>query len=141
MTKLLAPRCERLLAIDGSLGALEGARREVASAANVTVEHAVLPGDLPAGPFDLIVACEILYYFTANDLDRVLDELAGALELGGDLVVAHWRASDMSYGYDGFNVHDNLRRRPGLASFVRHEDANFVLDVLRRAPSEADREA
>jgi SAM-dependent methyltransferase len=112
--------------------ALHEAREALDGYDHVRISHAVLPADLPDATFDLIIATEILYYFTARDLATLLDRLLTRLEPGGDLVAAHWRASDKSYGYDGFNVHDVLNQRPEIARTVRHDDENFVLEIFQR---------
>jgi hypothetical protein len=54
----------------------------------------------------------------------------------GHFVAAHWRASDKSYGYDGYNVRHALSQRPELQPCVHHDDENFVLDMLRRTSSQ-----
>lgn len=132
MSVLLAPRCRALLAVDCSPTAVRAAAAALREHTNVTVEQAVLPNDLPDATFDLVVATEILYYFTGAELDVLLDGLIGRMRPGADLVIAHWRASDRSYGYDGFNVHDVVDRRADLDRIVDHEDENFVLAVHRR---------
>ena len=132
MSVLLAPRCRALLAVDCSPTAVRTAHAALQEHTHVTVERAVLPNDLPDATFDLVVATEILYYFTGTDLDVLLDGLIGRMRPGADLVIAHWRASDRSYGYDGFNVHDVVDSRADLDRIVDHEDENFVLAVHRR---------
>ncbi len=123
-----------LLAVDRAPTAVRATGAKLRGSDHVTVAHAVLPAQLPDRTFDLVVASEILYYFTAGDLGRLLDGLISRLRPGGEFVAAHWRASDKSYGYDGFNVHDQLGQRSELDTVVHHEDENFVLDILRRRP-------
>jgi SAM-dependent methyltransferase len=132
MTRTLAQRCDELVAVDCSARAVDKARKAVGDLGHVRVDHAVLPADLPDLKFDLIVASEILYFFTAEDLTELLDGLLARLEPGGDLVATHWRVREGRHGYDGFNVHEALQRRPELASLVQHDDENFVLNVFRR---------
>ncbi|WP_433307062.1 class I SAM-dependent DNA methyltransferase [Actinoplanes sp. CA-030573] len=132
LTRLLAPRCDEILAVDAVPDAVRSAAEEVRDFPHVRVEQAMLPADLPAGTFDLIVIGDLLYYLSEDDLEALLDGLAQRLDPGGDLVSVHFR--DRSGGnYDGFNVHAALASRPGLEPVVRHEDEWFVLDVLRRA--------
>ena len=88
-TRALAPRCLRLLAIDSSPTALAEAARRTAASPNVTLRCAILPRDMPRGPFDLIVASEILYYLRPNDLRTMVSQLHGALAPGGRVVVLH----------------------------------------------------
>ena len=88
-TRLLAPRCLRLLAVDSSATALAEAARRTASQRNVHLEHRLLPEEMPRGPFDLIVASEILYYLRPNDLRCLIERLYRALAPGGRVVVLH----------------------------------------------------
>jgi predicted TPR repeat methyltransferase len=62
-TAMLAPRCEELLAVDTSGKAVEIARERLAEQSHVRVERRTLPEEMPDGPFDLIVASEVLYYW------------------------------------------------------------------------------
>jgi SAM-dependent methyltransferase len=88
-TRVLAPRCLRLVAVDASVTAVEEARRRLRGFRNVQVEEAMLPDELPRGPFDLIVVSEILYYLAKRPLLRLLDRIEGALAPGGRVVVLH----------------------------------------------------
>ena len=88
-TRRLATICRRLLAVDASATALEAARRRNAGNARVTFCHALLPRDMPKGPFDLIVASEILYYLKPGDLAALLPKLHAALAPGGRIVFLH----------------------------------------------------
>ena len=88
-TRRLANRCLRLLAIDASETAAREAARRTAGLRNVAVKQALLPGQTPHGPFDLIVASEILYYLSLSDMLTLLDQLQRALAPGGRLVVLH----------------------------------------------------
>lgn len=132
LTRLLAPRCDRLLAVDFAPTAVAQARKAVRDFSHVRVEQAAIPKDLPDATFDLIVVSEILYYLAEDDLDAALDELVKTLEPGGDLIAVHHRARDRCYGYDGFNVHRALAQRTGMVGLVQHEDEDFVLDVHRK---------
>jgi trans-aconitate methyltransferase len=133
LTRLLAERCDRLLAVDCVDEAVETARASVQHLRNVRVEAAMLPADLPAATFDLIVIGDLLYYLSADDLEALLDGLVERLEPGGDLVSVHFRDRQTAGTYDGGSVHETLATRPGLERVIRHEDEWFVLDVLRRA--------
>ncbi|MGX6600728.1 class I SAM-dependent methyltransferase [Micromonosporaceae bacterium Da 78-11] len=131
LTRLLASRCDEILAVDNVEAAVEQARAEVREFPHVRVEQATLPADLPDGTFDLIVIGDLLYYLSADDLTATLDGLIERLEPGGDLVAVHFR--DRQGGnYDGFNVHQPLLDRPDLDPLVHHDDEWFLLDVLRR---------
>ena len=90
LTRHLAPRCDRLLAIDGSETALDAARRECASEANITFACRMVPDGFPAGRYDLIVLSEVLYYLAAADLTAVAERCCDALLPGGEIVLCHW---------------------------------------------------
>lgn len=88
-TRTLAPRCLRLFAIDSSATAIAEARRRTAQHPNVTLRQALLPRQMPRGPFDLIVASEILYYLPPNDFRDLIGRLYRALAPGGRVVILH----------------------------------------------------
>lgn len=57
--------------------------------ANVSLARALLPVDVPSGPFDLIVASEIFYYLRPNDLRLLLLRLERVTSPGGRIVILH----------------------------------------------------
>jgi SAM-dependent methyltransferase len=131
LTRLLAARCDAVLAVDSVESAVRQTRENVREFPHVSAESADLPAELPDATFDLIVVGDLLYYLSATDLDACVDGLIERLEPGGDLVSVHFR--DRAGGsYDGSQVHAALAERPGLDRVVHHEDEWFVLDVLRR---------
>jgi SAM-dependent methyltransferase len=130
-TRQLAPRCDELLAVDAVPEAVRQAAAAVGELPHVTVEQAVLPADLPAGTFDLIVIGDLLYYLSAGDLAELLAGLAARLEPGGEVVAMHYR-DRAGTTWDGAHVHEALAALPRLDRVVRHDDEWFVLDVLRR---------
>lgn len=88
-TKHLARICLRLLAIDTSITALAEARRRLAGDERVTFRQATLPRETPRGRFDLIVASEIAYYLSQQELDALLARLDLALAAHGRIVFLH----------------------------------------------------
>jgi SAM-dependent methyltransferase len=111
-TALLAPRCERVLAIDFSSRALALARRRLRGLANVSLRQAAFPEQAPAGPWDAIVCSEVLYYLDAPALARAFDWLERALRGGACVVAVSWRGGDASSEpLRGDDVHDLLARR------------------------------
>jgi SAM-dependent methyltransferase len=119
LTRMLAPRCDAILAVDCVEAAVDQARDAVQDFPHVQVQQAMLPAELPDATYDLIVVGDLLY------------GLVERLEPDGDIVAVHFR--DQHGGnYDGFNVHTALVQRPGLQRRVHHEDEWFLLDVLRR---------
>lgn len=133
LTEQLALRCDRLLACDGSAAAVRRAAVRLASRLNVRVQHWVIPGDWPAGEFDLIVLSELLYYFAGEDLLKVLDRAVTALRPGGTLLAVHWRHPVADYPRTGDEVHLALSARAGLARLVEHREPDFLAEVYIRA--------
>jgi SAM-dependent methyltransferase len=88
LTRLLNPRCVRLLAIDASATAVEAAKS--INDPNVTFRVANLPDEFPQGTFDLIVLSEVLYYFSASDLERVARSCTNSISRDGEIVLCHW---------------------------------------------------
>jgi len=138
LTRLLAARCDRLLAFDFAESAVDSARRAVVGMPHVAVERHALPAGLPPGSFDLIVLSEVLYYLSAPDLARTVDAMTARLDVGGDLVAVHHRARDRCYGYDGHNVHAALAACRELYEVARYDDDDFTLQVLRKAAVKGD---
>jgi len=132
LTRLLAPRCDEVLAVDSVGSAVEQARENVKDLPGVRVERANLPAELPGATFDLIVIGDLLYYFSAADLAATLAGLVTCLEPGGDLVGVHFRDRVNGGNYDGFQAHEALAAQPGLERVVHHEDEWFLLDVFRK---------
>ncbi|MFF5081865.1 class I SAM-dependent methyltransferase [Actinoplanes sp. NPDC000266] len=133
LTALLAPRCDRLLAVDAVGDAVRTAAERLAGVPGVTVERASVPDDWPAGPFDLVVLSELGYYFDDADLDTLLTRAVDSLEPGGDLVAVHWRWPVEEHARSGDDVHRAIAARPGLTRLSRLEEADFLLEVFTRA--------
>ena len=136
LTEQLAPRCDRLLACDGSAVAVRQAAARTAWRPNVRVQRLVIPADWPAGDFDLIVLSELLYYFAGDDLPRVLDRATVTLRPGGTLLAVHWRHPVADYPRTGDEVHHVLAGQAGLARLVEHREADFLAEVYIRTDGE-----
>ena len=126
-TPILARRCLRLLALDGSRTALEHATERNRGLPRIRFVHAVLPEAMPKGPFDLIVVSELLYYLRANDLVRLLHTLKKAIAPSGRIVFLHHQL-----GFDDTSTKPQNVTRRILGEFVtdfqpayRHRDARF----------------
>jgi 2-polyprenyl-3-methyl-5-hydroxy-6-metoxy-1,4-benzoquinol methylase len=90
LTRELASRCERLLAIDAASEPLAHARRKCAGCGNVEFARKFVPGDWPAGNFDLILLSEVVYYLDAQDVAKLAARIKNTLSPGGALVLVHW---------------------------------------------------
>jgi trans-aconitate methyltransferase len=129
----LAPRCERLLALDGAPTAVAEAERRLAPFPHATARTAQLPDDLPAGPFDLVVASEILYYLDGPDFHTTLTWITTTLLPGGRVVAVHWTGSAPDLARSAADVGAALAATPGLRVLDAGAPADgFRLDVLER---------
>ena len=77
----------RLDAIDGSANAVARARRRTDLGARVRIDRARLPGGLPKGPYDAVVAVEMLYYLPRPTLRMTLREIGTVLRSKGRIIV------------------------------------------------------
>jgi trans-aconitate methyltransferase len=131
----LAPRCDRLLALDGAPTAVAEAQRRLASFPHAAARVATLPDGLPTGPLDLVVASEILYYLDDGAFRMVLDWLPEALMLGGRAVAVHWTGSAPDLRRSADEVGTALTTTPGLRMVEDGAGSTegFRLDILERA--------
>jgi SAM-dependent methyltransferase len=131
-SRLLAPRCDRLLSCDVAAAAADGATARTADLPSVRVEQRDISRRWPEGRFDLIVFSELLYYFSDRDLDQVLDRAVGALQPGGTLLAVHWRHPVADYPRSGDDVHRVIAGRPGLGRLVSHAEPDFLAEIYLR---------
>lgn len=132
LTALLASRCDHLVACDASPTACRATAARVAGT-EVDVRVAVIPAELPAGPFDLVVASEVLYYLDAADLARTLDGIERELRPGGTLLAVHWTPRAPTHPQLGDDVHDAIAARPAFQLELHRPRPTYRLDRFRRA--------
>jgi protein-L-isoaspartate O-methyltransferase len=125
LTARLAERCDALLAVDAAQAATESASERLATVRNVTVERRELPEDFPAGPFELIVCSEVLYYLDPPAFDAMLEAIGR--ELTGSLLAVHWRPATETYPLGGDEVHERLAARFGPPAY-RDRTPEYALD-------------
>ncbi len=129
-SELLAPRCKRLTTIDAAPTAVAAARRRLATADHVRVMHGCIPDAIPDGPFDLVVASEILYYLTSAELDETLARLESCMAPGARLVAVHWRPAGPERPLDAEHVHGVLHEQPWLTPHTSAATDDYALDVM-----------
>ena len=134
-TALLARRCEALITLDAAPTAVALARRRLAgdpALAHVDVRAAVIPADIPDGPFDLVVASEILYYLDASELQMTLDRVRQVMSPGGRLVAVHWRPHGPERPLTAADVHAALRTAGWLQMRRSGGTTRYLLDAGER---------
>jgi predicted TPR repeat methyltransferase len=129
-TELLADRCEELLAVDVSERAVAVARRRLSGREHVRVERRTLPEEMPDGPFDLIVASEVLYYFPREEMLAVLQAFERELAPGGLLLAVHWRRETQTYPLQGDEVHELLVEHTRLQNTETIVEPDYRLDLF-----------
>jgi protein-L-isoaspartate O-methyltransferase len=134
VTEALAERSDTVLAVDLSGRAVERARQRVTELPGVRVEQRNVVESFPEGMYDLIVLSEVGYYLEPAQLRALRLRMEGALRFGGSLVACHWRHPESDFLQSGDEVHAVLDASILLHRTVRHEEADFVLDVFSTDP-------
>jgi SAM-dependent methyltransferase len=128
---LLAPRCLRLTTVDCSPTAVGQARARLAHHVNARAIVGRIPQELPVGRVDLIVASEVLYYLTGDELDATIGWACSALKPGGRLVCVHWRPSGPERPLSAEQAHTSVAAAPILTKTVSASTADYLLDVFQ----------
>jgi predicted TPR repeat methyltransferase len=129
-TEMLAGRCDELLAVDVSERAVAAARKRLSGRKHVVVERRTLPEEMPDGPFDLIVASEILYYYTREEMVATLRAFERELAREGVLLAVHWRRETRTYPLQGDEVHELLLRHTRLHNAKTIVEPDYRLDLF-----------
>ena len=127
---MLADRCDELLAVDVSERAVAAASERLSGQGHVRVERRTLPEEMPAGPFDLIVASEVLYYFPREEMLAVLRGFERELAPGGALLAVHWRRETKTYPLQGDEVHELLAQNTRLQNKETIIEPDYRLDLF-----------
>jgi len=136
LTDVLATRCHRLLASDGSQSAVALARVRTQGRPNVVIKHQLLPGGWPMGEeFDLLVLSEICYYLEESDFCVMIEQIRSSMGDGADLVACHWRYPADDRRRSSEEVHQRLGELPDMRLQVHHEERDFLLDVWSLDPA------
>jgi len=123
-----------LLAVDVSERAVNAARERLAGRRHVRVERRTLPEEMPDGPFDLIVASEVLYYFPREEMLLALRAFERELAQGGTLLAVHWRRETRTYPLQGDEVHELLVGHARLQNSKTIVERDYRLDLLENKP-------
>lgn len=130
LTRLLSTRCERLLAVDVSLAALEGAAARC-SGRPVLFERRTLPDEMPEGPFDLVVLSEVGYYWSADALSAARAAFRLETKPGAHLLLVHY-TGQTNYPLKAHDVHEAFGVDPAWRHVAGSIGSSYRLDVLER---------
>lgn len=140
LARTLAGRADHVTALDTSARALAVARRAAGEPATgdptaetqgttITWVHGRAPGDLPVGPFDLVVLSEIGYFLTPMELLTTLRRAQEILCPEGELVLVHWRHATRDIPLDGELVHTQAQHALALPTRAHYADEDLRIDV------------
>jgi SAM-dependent methyltransferase len=90
LTRMLAPNCDSVLAVDISRLAVTHARRNCLALRNVTIARMRIPGEWPAGQFDLILLSEVLYFLGPEDIRKTASQTLRSLSSNGRVLLVNW---------------------------------------------------
>jgi predicted TPR repeat methyltransferase len=129
-TAMLAPLCDELVAVDVSERAVAAAKERLARFHNVRVERRSLPEETPDGPFDLVVASEVLYYLPREQMLAAQRRFEEVLAPGGALLAVHWRKETRTYPLQGDEVHELLEAHTRLTRIETIVEPEYRLDLF-----------
>ena len=129
LSRLLADRCDRLLASDASAVAVERAAATLVHCASVTVDQRTLPQEWPHGSFDLIVLVDFLYYLEPAEVSTVVRLAERSLSSDGTLIVAHWRGSASDFLTPTDDVHRIVKTAMNRPPSIHLDDPGHALDM------------
>lgn len=136
-TRMLAERCDALLAVDVAEKALAVAEKRCADQQQVRFAKRSLPQEFPDGTFDLVTVCEVGYYWSPADLLVACRAIAQHQAEGADLLLVHWTPEVADYPQLGDAVHDTWIKQPWWRIVASQRQALYRLDVLRRSAEAA----
>jgi SAM-dependent methyltransferase len=110
LARHIAPRCDAYTGVDAVPTALEAARRAVPQA---RFHQLYLPADLPAGPHDLLILSEVLYFLDAPGLAALAGQI-GRRWPGADLLCVTWLgpSGNALEGEEALTLFRDALRRP-----------------------------
>lgn len=133
LTRQIAERCNRLLAVDVSDTALEAARATCDAFDHVRFANLQFPRQTPASvSFDLILLSEVVYYWDDEDIVRAGRWISSRTAIGGDILLVHW-TGETDYPQTGDAAVTKLMEALSNRVRVLKEAANpyYRLDLWR----------
>jgi hypothetical protein len=118
--------------LDAAATAVTAARERLAAQPHVTPMLGVIPDDIPSGPYDLVLASEILYYLEPDALAATFARIERETVSGARLVAVHWRPAGPERPFSAEEVHRRLRALAWLSEVEQRSTDDYLLDVLVR---------
>jgi SAM-dependent methyltransferase len=108
LTERLADICDAVEAVDFSPTAVAHARQRCEHLPNVMVSCQSLIKSFSVERFDLIVLCEIGYYWKPEEWSELSESLMTRMAVGATLLATHWLGSSADHRMNGDQVHSIL---------------------------------
>lgn len=112
-TQFLAKHCDRLLAVDISEEAIASAKEINPSLDNTDFKVMDVLLEFPNETFDFISMCEIGYFFNADALINLFNEITEHLSDQGQLLMVHWTSYVKDFPLTGKKVHQIFKELYG----------------------------
>ncbi len=136
LTKMLAPKCKKLLAVEPADVPLKKAIERLKDDSQVRLQKMMVPQDFPEDNFDLILLSEVGYFLSWEDLQKLAGLITEHLETGGQLLMVHWTPVVAEFPLTGDQVHDyfmNLVQQKKHLKHVFHQrEEKFRLDLFEK---------
>ena len=127
---MLAPRCGELTTIDFAPSAVRQARAALRPYPQARAILGTIPGAIPDGDHDLVVASEVLYYLGADALTTTLSGLRDTIARHGRFVIVHWRPDGPERPQSGAAVHEQVLALAWLRLIEDRCTDDYLLHVL-----------
>ncbi len=131
LTQQLASVCDRVYACDLSPTAVDVARKRCGELSGITVNCAALTPNELWSVFDLIVLCEIGYYFTADTWHELVESMVHGMQPGTVLLASHWLGHSADHVQGAEEVHEAMKH-PLLTCTLNERYERFRLDRWTR---------
>ena len=134
LTRLLASRCDAVVAIDAAEAPLVEARRRCADLPGVRFEQMFVPDEWPDGEFELILLSEVVYYLSRDDVGRLAAQgHTIPRQRRASVILVHW-TGETNYPLSGDEAAALFIKHVGSSCVVERADRyrQFRLDVLSR---------
>jgi chemotaxis methyl-accepting protein methylase len=136
-THRIASLCDRVIATDVSAVALKRAQERNEHLDGVEFRQHDLVRDNLDACHDYVFCGEVLYYFTYDQLIKVVERLARSIRAGGTLHLMHHRAvGDDEFGLDkafgARTIHDMFADRDDMSVAADHSYDRLRATVLKK---------
>lgn len=131
LTQQLSSVCDQVYACDFSRTAVDVARDRCRALPGVSIRCAALTCNDPWAMFDLIVLCEIGYYFATDAWRNLVENMVRGMQPGTVLLASHWLGNSSDHVQCGDDVQDAIKH-PLLRCTLSERHEGFRLDRWTR---------